>query len=70
MPIKPSEYLYFPTKNGQWVKDSQGKPRVYKSPRMALQNLKVHEYDHIQVYACDDVLTKEEFERSVTPYDR
>ena len=70
MKIKPSEFLYFPTKNGNWLRDSQGKPRVYKSPRALLKNLKSHEYDHIQIYACDDVVSREEFERSVTPYDR
>lgn len=69
MKLEPSEYLYFPTKNGQWLRDSQGKPRVYKSPKALLQNLKPHNYDHVQVYACDDVFTKEEFEGLVTPYD-
>lgn len=70
MPIIPSEYLYFPTKNGKWLMDSQGKPRVYKSPRMLLKNCKTQEYDHIQIFAVDDVVCKEEFERMVTPYDR
>lgn len=62
MSVTPSKYLYFPTKNGKWLRDSQGKPRVYKSPEMALQNLKTHEYDHIQLYSCQYVFTKEEFE--------
>ena len=70
MLMKPSEFLYFPTKNGQWLLDSQGKPRVYKSPRMLLRNLNSHEYDHVQVYACDDILSREEFGEAVTPYDR
>lgn len=70
MPIKPSEYLYFPTKKGQWLRNSQGNPRVYKNPRMLLKNLKPQDYDHIQVYVCDDVLSREEFEGLVTPYDR
>ena len=70
MRITPSEFLYFPTKNGNWLGDSQCKPRVYKSPRALLQNLKPHEYDHVQIYACDDVVTKEEFEGRLTPNDR
>lgn len=70
MPMTPSEFLYFPTKNGKWILDSQGKPRVYKSPRMLLKNAHPQDYDHIQVYVVDDVVTKEEFERMVTPYDR
>ncbi len=70
MPMTPSEFLYFPTKNGKWILDSQCKPRVYKSPRMLLKNLKPQDYDQVQVYACDDVLSKEEFESVVTPYDR
>ena len=61
--MKPSKYLFFPTKKGEWLRDSQCKPRVYKSPQMALRNLKSHEYDHIQIYECVDVLEKEEFER-------
>ena len=68
--MKPSEFLYFPTKSGKWILDSQGKPRVYKSPKMLLKNLKPNQYDHIQVYVCDDVFSREEFEGMVTPYDR
>lgn len=59
---KPSEYLFFPIKDGKWLRDSQGKPRVYKSPTAALNNLKNHEYDTILVYAIEDIVTKEEFE--------
>jgi hypothetical protein len=68
--MTPSEFLYFPTKGGEWILDSQGKPRVYKSPRMLFKNLKPQDYDHVHVYACDDVLSREEFEEAVTPYDR
>ena len=70
MSMATSEFLYFPTKNGKWILNSQGKPRVYKSPRMLLKNLKSKDYDHIQVYTIDDVLSREEFEKAVTPYDR
>ena len=69
MPIKPSEFLYFPTKNGNWLRDSQGKPRVYKSPKMLLKNCEHLKYDHIQIYMCDDVVSREELERMVTPYE-
>jgi hypothetical protein len=64
--IKPSDYLYFPIRNGKWLQDSQGKPRVYKSVSQALKNLKKQEYDHIQIYVVDDVLSREEFESEVT----
>ena len=60
--MRPSEYLYFPIKNGKWLRDSQGKPRVYKSARLALRNLEKFEYDSIQIYAVDDVVSREEFE--------
>lgn len=68
--MKPSDFLYFPVKNGKWLRDSQGKPRVYKSAKSAYKNLKIHEYDLIQVYAIDDVLSREEFEKAVETYDR
>ena len=29
--LKPSNFLYVPIKNGYWLRDSQGKPRMYKS---------------------------------------
>ena len=60
--LTPSKFLYFPTKNGKWLKDSQGKPRVYKDYKMALKNLKKQDYDHIQIYVVDDVVNREEFE--------
>ena len=63
--IKPSNILYFPIRNGRWLQDSQGKPRVYKSVSQAVKNLKKHEYDHIQIYTIDDVLSREEFEKAV-----
>lgn len=61
--IKRSGFLYFPTKDGKWLRDSQGKPRVYKNAKTAHKNLKTKEYDLIQVYAIDDVLSREEFEK-------
>lgn len=63
MSMTPSEFLYFPVKNGEWLRDSQGKPRVYKSVNAAIKNLKKEQYDQIQVYAVDDVLSREEFEK-------
>lgn len=63
MSVTPSDFLYFPTKNGKWLEDSQGKPRMYKSATMALKNLKKQEYDHIQIYIVDDVVSREDFEK-------
>ena len=63
MSMMPSRFLYFPTKNGKWLRDSQGKPRVYKSVNAALKNLKKEQYDQVQVYAVDDILSREEFEK-------
>ena len=60
--MKPSEYLYFPTKNGEWLRDSQGKPRVYKSAMSAIKNLKNQDYDSMQIYTVDDVVSREFFE--------
>ena len=61
MPLTPSTYLFFPIKDGEWLRDSQGKPRVYKSPRSAYRNLEGHAYDSIQVYAIVDVMSRSEF---------
>lgn len=60
--MKPSENLYFPTKNGEWLRDSQGKPRVYKSAMSAVKNLKNQDYDSMQIYTVDDVVSREDFE--------
>jgi hypothetical protein len=60
--MKPSEYLYFPTKNGEWLRDSQGKPRVYKRAMSAIKNLKNQDYDSMQIYTVDDVVSREFFE--------
>lgn len=61
--IKPSNFLYFPVKNGKWLSDSQGKPRVYKSKEQAIKNLKTHEFDSIHIYVIDDEVSREEFEK-------
>ena len=37
--LKPSNFLYVPIKNGYWLRDSQGKPRMYKRVSSAIQNL-------------------------------
>ena len=61
--MKPSKYLLFPTKNGNWLRDSQGKPRVYKSVSNAVRNLKCFDYDSVQIFALNDVVSKIEFEQ-------
>jgi hypothetical protein len=38
---------------------------VYKSATAVIKNLKKEQYDHIQIYAVDDVLSREEFEREM-----
>jgi hypothetical protein len=59
------KFLYFPIKNGQWLIDSRGKVRLYKSFSSAVRNCKDREYDHIQVFVLDDVLSRKECERGV-----
>ena len=61
--MKPSKYLFIPLKDGKWLKDSQGKPRIYRSGAMALNNLTHQEYDTMQVFSVEDVLSREEFEK-------
>lgn len=61
--LKPSNFLYVPIKNGYWLRDSQGKPRMYKSVSSAIQNLKKQNYDYIHIYVIDDEVSREEFEK-------
>ncbi len=63
MALKPTDLLYFPMLNGKLITDSQGKPRVYRSRKNALEHLKRIEYDHVLVYLARASLTKEEFEK-------
>ena len=60
--LKPSNFIYVPIKNGYWLRDSQGKPRMYKSASAAKQNLKNQNYDFIHIYVIDDEVSREEFE--------
>ena len=57
-----SNYLFFPTKNDEFLTDSQGKPRVYKTIGAAIKNLERFEYDEMVVYQLEDVVSREEFE--------
>ena len=68
--MRPSKYLFVPLKNGEWLRDSQGKPRIYKSSAMALSNLRHLDYDIMQIFTIDDEVTREEFEKGVTHDDR
>ena len=63
MGIRPSEFLYFPIKHGAWLRDSQGKPRVYKSLESARKNLKTIDYDFVQIYSAEDIVSREDFEK-------
>lgn len=58
----PSNFLFVPTKNGALLKDSQGKPRMYKTIGAAIKNLEHKEYDEMVVYHLDDIVSREEFE--------
>jgi hypothetical protein len=49
--------------------DSKGKVRVYKSVKRAVQENKDREYDHMQVFVLDDVLSREECEKGVSNND-
>lgn len=62
--MKPSEYLFVPLKNSKWLRDSQGKPRIYKSSAFARNNLRHLDYDVMQIFAVDDEVSREEFERT------
>jgi len=62
--IKPTEYLFVPLKNGEFLRDSRCNPRVYRSASLALKNLIYLEYDVIQIFAIDDVVTKDDFENN------
>ena len=60
------KFIFIPIRNGQWLKDSRGKLRIYKSFSSAVRNCKDREYDHIQVFMLDDVLSRKECERGVS----
>lgn len=63
MSIRPSKFLYFPIKHGAWIRDSQGKPRVYKSLESARKYLQKEDYDSVQIYTIEDIVSREEFEK-------
>ena len=63
MSIRSSEYLYFPIKHGARLRDSQGKPRMYKTLESARKNLKKQDYDFVHVYSVEDIVSREEFEK-------
>ena len=65
IPIPTSKIVCFPVKDGKWLTDSKGKVRVYKTVKRAVVENKDREYDHIQVFVLDDVLTRKECERGV-----
>ena len=57
--METSEFLFIPARNGEWLRDSRGKPRVYKSGQSALRNLADREFDTIQMFECIDEFSKE-----------
>lgn len=64
--MMPSKFIFIPIRNGKWLTDSKGKTRIYKTFKRAVQENKDREYDHIQVYMLDDVLSREECEKGVS----
>jgi len=62
--IKPTEYLFVPLKNGKLLRDSQENQRIYRSAAFVLSNLANHDYDIMQIFWMDDVLTKADFEKA------
>lgn len=64
---KPIEYILIPTKNGGWLRDSQGNPRMFNSASLAIQILEIEkqEWDEIKIYKIDDDVSREDFEKKV-----
>ena len=58
-----TKYLFIPLKNQKQLTDSQGKPRQYKSGCSAIRNLKNEDYDQMNVYRIDDVVSRVDFEK-------
>lgn len=65
IPIPTSKTVCFPVRDGKWLTDSKGKVRVYKSLKRAVLENQNREYDHIQVFMIDDVLSREEAEKAL-----
>lgn len=65
MLIPTNNLVCFPVKDKKWLTDSKGKVRVYKTVKRAVVENKDREYDHIQVFMLDDVLSREECETLV-----
>lgn len=61
--MKPSRYLFFPVRNGEWLRNSQGNPRVYKSAASAFRELECRQYDTMQIFGICDEMSREDFER-------
>ena len=55
------KFIYFPVnKNGEGLKDSRGKVRFYKDILTLVKSCKHRNYDYVEVYAKDDILSREE----------
>ena len=66
--MEPSKFLFFPFKDGKWLRNSQGQPMFYKTIAGAAKNLKKQEYDSIVMYSdCVD-FTREQFEMFASIY--
>lgn len=56
------ELLFLPFKDGEWLRNSRGNSRIYKTLPGALRNLKKLDYDSVLIYSNCVNFTKEEFE--------
>jgi hypothetical protein len=59
------EYWFVPLLNNEMLIDSQNKPRMYKTAKALMENLKMREYTAVLIYAEDDYVTRQEFEKGV-----
>lgn len=63
------KFIYFPVnKNGEGLKDSRGKVRFYKDILTLVKSCKHRNYDYVEVYAKDDILSREECESGCIPF--
>lgn len=60
--LKPCGYLFFPIKDGRFLRDSQGKPRFYNSAEKAVKELERFDYDFMKIYEEHDMVSRRELE--------
>ncbi len=58
----PSKILYLPVIKGEFIRDSEGKPRVYTNADAAIFGMKNKAFDEVRIYKLNHVMTRECFE--------